>query len=139
MQYIYCIAACIDILSGMRYPNAMDDHIIKKTLMSLSTRLVTTHNSNSHKNIGDSVLTHDLHRDDLGLWIMRLVKGGFVNEECIIMSHACWMAAIERKWPIWSEKDPSKRMFGNVHFYVSGDMHRVKESLLFADLTGTTP
>lgn len=123
----------------MRYVNGMDEPAVKQILITLSSRLVTQGNSNAYQKTGSSVCTHDLCRDDLGLKIMRLVKNGLVNEECIIVAHTYWMVAIERKWPLWDEQDVERRLLGNVHFYVSGDMRCMRETALFVDLAEMLP
>lgn len=82
--------------------------------------------------------THDIVREDLGIQMVRFAEYGVNNRECVAIFHADYIVAFERIWPDWDLDDPrdrEKRKLGKLHFYVSGDYHKITEAAVMLSLS----
>ncbi len=81
--------------------------------------------------------THDIVREDLGIQMVRFAEYGLNNRECVAIFHADYIVAFERTWPDWDLDDPrdrEKRKLGKLHFYASGDYHKITEVSVFLSM-----
>lgn len=117
----------------------MDRASIKKMIWKVAKDIMAGHKIYGHKiYVGNGGrITHDITREDLGIQLVRYAEYGIINKECVALFHRDYTVAFERQWPDWDVDDPRDkeiRKLGKVHFYASGDFHRLMEASVLLDL-----
>lgn len=118
----------------MLLKHGMDQALIKKTIWKVARDIMAGHKVYT---AGRGMITHDICREDLGIQLVRYAEYGIINRECVALFHRDYTVAFERQWPDWDADDPRDkevRKIGKVHFYASGDFHRLTEASVFLDL-----
>lgn len=98
--------------------------MIRKTIWNVAHGIMSGHKIYAGSG---SRITHNIHREDLGIQLIRRGTYGIVNEECVAMFHQEYIVSYERRWPDW-ETTGDRRKLGKMHFYASGDYHRITEA-----------